>query len=79
MMVLRPAPVCGKTRSFADIAIVLNEMHIQLDSYSPGRNGWRQKVEDGEVTEKQNQIFTRSRMYHHVLISSLLSNLSHTP
>ena len=36
-MMLRRTLVCGETKFFADVAIVLNEIHIQLDSYLPGR------------------------------------------
>ena len=37
MMALRCTPVCGETKFIADIAIILSEIHIQLDSYSPSR------------------------------------------
>ena len=40
-MVPRRTLVCGETKFFVDIAIILSETYIQLDSYSLGRNqGW---------------------------------------
>ena len=54
MTVLRRTPVCGETKFFADITIILSEIHIQLDSYSLGRKtnmGRRQKVEQ-ELSSK---------------------------